>query len=102
MNRTPSTAVSPGETTMEGVSRDVVILGSTGSVGTQAIDLIRANRQRFRVAGVAAGGQRPQLLAEQAIDLGVEVVAVAKGSALEDLQLALYAEAQRRGFSQGD
>ncbi|HVT65349.1 MAG TPA: 1-deoxy-D-xylulose-5-phosphate reductoisomerase [Mycobacteriales bacterium] len=84
------------------VSRDLVILGSTGSVGTQAIDLVRANPDRFRVVGLAAGGDRAQLLAEQAIDLGVEVVAVAKSSALEDVQLALYAEAQRRGYDRGD
>ncbi|HWC34746.1 MAG TPA: 1-deoxy-D-xylulose-5-phosphate reductoisomerase [Mycobacteriales bacterium] len=84
------------------VSRDVVILGATGSVGTQAIDLVRANPERFRVVGLAAGGDRPQLLAEQAISLGAEVVAVAKPSALEDVQLALYAEAQRRGFDRGE
>ena len=84
------------------MTRNVVILGSTGSVGTQAIDLVRANPDRFRVAGLAAGGDRAQLLAEQAIDLGVEVVAVAKSSALEDVQLALFAEAQRRGFDRGD
>jgi 1-deoxy-D-xylulose-5-phosphate reductoisomerase len=87
---------------MDTVSRDVVILGSTGSVGTQAIDLVRDNPDRFKVVGLAAGGDRPQLLAEQAIELGVQVVAVAKSSALEDVQLALYAEAQRRGFDRGD
>ncbi len=84
------------------MSRDVVILGSTGSVGTQAIDLIRDNRDSFRVVGLAAGGERAALLASQAVDLEVEVVAVAKASALEDVQLALYAEAQRRGYSSGD
>jgi 1-deoxy-D-xylulose-5-phosphate reductoisomerase len=84
------------------VTRDIVILGSTGSVGTQAIDLVRANPDRFRVVGLAAGGERPELLAAQAIELGVEVVAVAKASALEDVQLALYAEAQRRGFDRGE
>jgi 1-deoxy-D-xylulose-5-phosphate reductoisomerase len=82
--------------------RTVVILGSTGSVGTQAIDLVRANPDRFRVVGLAAGGERPQLLAEQAITLGAEVIAVARSTAIEDVQLALYAEAQRRGFDRGD
>jgi 1-deoxy-D-xylulose-5-phosphate reductoisomerase len=82
--------------------RDVVLLGSTGSVGTQAIDLVRANPDRFRVVGLAAGGDRAQLLAEQAIELGVDVVAVAKSSALEDVQLAVYAEAQRRGYDRGE
>jgi 1-deoxy-D-xylulose-5-phosphate reductoisomerase len=80
----------------------VVLLGSTGSVGTQAIDLVRANPDRFRVVGLAAGGDRAQLLAEQAVELGVDVVAIAKPSALEDVQLALYAEAQRRGYDRGE
>ncbi|GLY72563.1 1-deoxy-D-xylulose 5-phosphate reductoisomerase [Actinoallomurus iriomotensis] len=82
--------------------KDVVILGSTGSIGTQAIDVIRRNPDRFRVTGLAAGGGRVDLLAAQVLDLRPEVVAVAKGSAAEDLQLALYAEAQKRGYSSGD
>ncbi len=84
------------------MSRDVVLLGSTGSVGTQAIDIVRAAPERFRIVGLAAGGQRAELLAAQAIELAVEVVGVASPTALEDLQLALYAEAQRRGFSRGE
>ncbi|WP_432705994.1 1-deoxy-D-xylulose-5-phosphate reductoisomerase [Actinoallomurus iriomotensis] len=79
-----------------------MILGSTGSIGTQAIDVIRRNPDRFRVTGLAAGGGRVDLLAAQVLDLHPEVVAVAKGSAAEDLQLALYAEAQKRGYSSGD
>ncbi|MGI5226725.1 1-deoxy-D-xylulose-5-phosphate reductoisomerase [Actinoallomurus iriomotensis] len=79
-----------------------MILGSTGSIGTQAIDVIRRNPDRFRVTGLAAGGGRVDLLAAQVLDLRPEVVAVAKGSAAEDLQLALYAEAQKRGYSSGD
>jgi 1-deoxy-D-xylulose-5-phosphate reductoisomerase len=83
------------------VTRDVVLLGSTGSVGTQAIDIVRAAPDRFRVVGLAAGGERPGLLAEQAIELGVEVVGVARAAALEDVQLALYAAAQRSGYDRG-
>jgi 1-deoxy-D-xylulose-5-phosphate reductoisomerase len=79
----------------------VVLLGSTGSIGTQAIDVVQAAGDRLRIVGLAAGGGNPQLLARQAIDLGVEVVGVARSSTLENLQLALYAEAQRRGFSTG-
>lgn len=82
--------------------RDVVILGSTGSVGTQAIDIVRRNPDRFRVVGLGAGGGNVALLAEQALALGVEVVGVAKASAAQDLQLAFYAEAQRRGYATGD
>ncbi|MCL1923081.1 MAG: 1-deoxy-D-xylulose-5-phosphate reductoisomerase [Propionibacteriaceae bacterium] len=36
--------------------RDVVILGSTGSIGTQAIDVVLRHKDRFRVVGLAAGG----------------------------------------------
>lgn len=82
--------------------RDVVLLGSTGSIGTQAIDLVRRNPDRFRVVGLAAGGGNVALLAAQAIELGVDVVAVAQASAVQDLQLAFYAQAQRRGFATGD
>jgi 1-deoxy-D-xylulose-5-phosphate reductoisomerase len=83
-------------------ARSVVVLGSTGSVGTQAVDVVRANPDRFRVVGLAAGGGRVDLLAAQALDLGVEVVAIAQATAAQDLQLAFYAEAQARGFSAGD
>ena len=86
----------------EGVTvRDVVLLGSTGSVGTQAVDVVRAAPDRFRVVGLGAGGARVDLLARQALELGVEVVAVAQATAAEDLQLAFYAQAQARGFSAG-
>jgi 1-deoxy-D-xylulose-5-phosphate reductoisomerase len=82
--------------------REVVILGSTGSIGTQAIDVVRRNPDRFRVVGLAAGGSDPTTLAAQALDLGVDVVAVAKASAAEDLLLAFYAAARRRGYSAGE
>jgi 1-deoxy-D-xylulose-5-phosphate reductoisomerase len=82
--------------------REVVLLGSTGSIGTQAIDVIDRNPERFRVVGVAGGGGNVALLAEQALRLGVDVVGVARGSVAQDLQLAFYAEAQRRGWSSGD
>ncbi|HEU5427527.1 MAG TPA: 1-deoxy-D-xylulose-5-phosphate reductoisomerase [Actinocrinis sp.] len=81
--------------------RRIVILGSTGSIGTQAIDVITRNPDRFRVVALAAGGKNATLLARQALDLEAEVVAVAKATAAQDLQLAFYAEAQRRGYPTG-
>ncbi|WP_203335326.1 1-deoxy-D-xylulose-5-phosphate reductoisomerase [Nocardioides limicola] len=45
--------------------RDVVILGSTGSIGTQALDLVRANPDRFRVVGLTAGGSDPDAFERQ-------------------------------------
>src|SRR3954467_11696103 len=82
--------------------REVVLLGSTGSIGTQAVDVVRRHPDRLRVVGLAAGGERVELLAAQALDLGVDVVAVARATAAQDLQLAFYAQAQARGFSAGD
>lgn len=82
--------------------RGVAVLGSTGSIGTQALDVIRSNPDRWRVTGLAAGGSNPSLLAAQALDFEVETVAVARASAAEDILLAFYAEAQRRGFNRGD
>ncbi|PPH84946.1 1-deoxy-D-xylulose-5-phosphate reductoisomerase [Rathayibacter sp. AY1D9] len=51
--------------------RRVIILGSTGSIGTQALDVIGANRERFEVVGLAAGSNRAAV-AEQASAFGVE------------------------------
>ena len=51
--------------------RRVVILGSTGSIGEQALDVIRANPSRFQVVGLAAGSQRERVR-EQADEFHVE------------------------------
>jgi 1-deoxy-D-xylulose-5-phosphate reductoisomerase len=81
--------------------REIVLLGSTGSIGTQAIDVVRHAPDRFRVVGLGAGGGNVALLAAQALELGVDVVGVARASVVQDLQLAFYAEAQRRGYPTG-
>src|SRR5690606_9358960 len=83
-------------------ARELVVLGSTGSIGTQALDVVRRNPDRFRIAGLAAGGGRVDLLAAQALEFRPDVVAVARASAAQDLQLAFYAEAKRRGYASGD
>jgi 1-deoxy-D-xylulose-5-phosphate reductoisomerase len=77
--------------------REIVILGSTGSIGTQAADVIRRNPDRFRVAGLAAGGGNPDLLAAQAVEFGADVVAVADESAASPVGAALRAAAERAG-----
>ena len=85
-----------------GSVRDVVILGSTGSIGTQALEVVADRPDQFRVVGLAAGGSQMALLARQALDSGALVVAVSRATTVQDLQLALYAEASRRGWAQGD
>ncbi|PID96640.1 MAG: 1-deoxy-D-xylulose-5-phosphate reductoisomerase [Actinomycetales bacterium] len=57
--------------------RTVTLLGSTGSIGTQAIDVARAAPERFRIAAISAGGAQLGLLARQAVELGVDAVAAA-------------------------
>ncbi len=66
-------------------------------MGTQAVDIIRRNPGRFRVVGLAAGGGSPGLLASQAVELGVEVVAVATEAAVPQLRDALRAAAAAGG-----
>jgi 1-deoxy-D-xylulose-5-phosphate reductoisomerase len=82
--------------------RTVLVLGSTGSVGVQALDLVAANPGRFDVVGVAAGGSDPAALAAQALTHRVRAVAVSRATAAEDVQLAIYAEAQKRGYDRGE
>ncbi len=81
--------------------RRVVLLGSTGSIGTQALDVVQLHRERFEVVGLAAGGSNIELLAEQVISWEPAIVGVAAASTVQDLQLALFAEAARRGYAHG-
>ncbi|MGP3535286.1 1-deoxy-D-xylulose-5-phosphate reductoisomerase [Microbacterium sp. RD1] len=60
--------------------RRVVILGSTGSIGTQALDVVAAHRDRFAVVGLAVGHDRETLRA-QAAQFGVEHTAVGAAEA---------------------
>jgi 1-deoxy-D-xylulose-5-phosphate reductoisomerase len=80
-----------------GRQRDIVLLGSTGSIGRQAADIVSRNPDRFRVAAIGAGGGDPELLARQAIDLGAEAVAVANPAALPQLRAALAAAGSADG-----
>lgn len=61
--------------------RSVTLLGSTGSIGTQAVDVIGRNPDRFRVDALSAGGSDLPQLARQAAALGVGAVAVADAAA---------------------
>jgi 1-deoxy-D-xylulose-5-phosphate reductoisomerase len=64
------------ETRAEGRLR-VLVLGSTGSIGTQALQVIAANPDRFEVVGLAAGGAHLDTLLRQRAETGVTNVAVA-------------------------
>jgi len=62
--------------------RDISILGSTGSIGVQALEVIAANPTQFRVVALAAGGSNIPLLVEQARTFGVKVVGIEGDGAL--------------------
>jgi len=70
--------------------RRVIVLGSTGSIGVQALDVIRANPDRFTVVGLGAGSNR-ELLAAQAAEFGVQHTSV---GATEAAQLARDVDAE--------
>ena len=61
----------------------VLILGSTGSIGTQALEVIAANPDRFEVVGLSAGGGNAELLARQRTETGVSNIAVADPAAAD-------------------
>lgn len=82
--------------------RSVIVLGSTGSIGTQTLEIIRDSKSEFKVVGISAGGSNPSLLAEQALEFQVEYVAIANATAAQDVQLAIYAQAKKAGYSEGN
>ena len=57
--------------------KDLVILGSTGSIGVQALEIVEANPSQFRVVAITAAGTNPQALIEQAKKFKVSVIGVA-------------------------
>jgi 1-deoxy-D-xylulose-5-phosphate reductoisomerase len=75
--------------------RTVTLLGSTGSIGTQAIDVARAAPDRFRIIALSAGSNL-ELVARQAVELRVEAVACARGS-VDQLAEALGEAAREAG-----
>ena len=71
--------------------RAIVILGSTGSIGTQALDVASQNPDRFRIVGLGASGRHIDVIARQAAECDVEVVALSDPSAQEPFQHAFTA-----------
>ncbi|MDR1295676.1 MAG: 1-deoxy-D-xylulose-5-phosphate reductoisomerase, partial [Bifidobacteriaceae bacterium] len=77
--------------------RSVAVLGSTGSIGTQAEQVIRAHPERFEVMGLATGGGRLDVLARQILDLAPDAVAVAGDDAVPRLDAEIARQARGRG-----
>ncbi len=72
-------------------ARRIVILGSTGSIGTQGLDVAARHPEMFDIVGLTAGGSNIGLLAQQALDFGVEVVGLPDEAAGDALRQALDA-----------
>ncbi|MBM7515454.1 1-deoxy-D-xylulose-5-phosphate reductoisomerase [Nocardioides nitrophenolicus] len=66
--------------------KDVVILGSTGSIGTQALDLVRANPDRFRVVGLTAGGGNRDLFDRQVAEFAPRFHGLGEQASVEAAQ----------------
>jgi 1-deoxy-D-xylulose-5-phosphate reductoisomerase len=69
--------------------RSVTILGSTGSIGTQALDVMRRHPERFRCVGLSAGGMNQELLVGQIREFLPPLVAIADEDAAADIQAKL-------------
>ncbi|MEY2833100.1 MAG: 1-deoxy-D-xylulose 5-phosphate reductoisomerase, partial [Cyanobacteriota bacterium] len=66
----------------------ITILGSTGSIGTQTLDIVTHHPEQFRVVGLAAGSN-VNLLAEQIRTFKPEIVALGNENKLPELQEAI-------------
>src|SRR3954447_17979154 len=60
----------------------VALAGSTGSIGTQTLDVVAAEPDRFEVVAIGASGRNPGPLVEQARATGARIVAVAHETAV--------------------
>ena len=65
--------------------KNISILGATGSIGQNTLDLISRDRQKFKVVGLT-GASNIELLAESAIKFKADVVATANDSKFHDLK----------------
>ena len=78
--------------------RRVVALGSTGSIGTQALDVARRNPAMFHIVGLTSSGAAVEVLAQQAVECGAEVIGVLRAEAVADVRAAWQVEAARAGL----
>lgn len=80
--------------------RRIVLLGSTGSIGTQAIDVVDGAPHLFEVVALSAGGGNLELLARQAVHTGAAAVGIASGDPthLKHLITEAARQAGRQGY----
>ena len=66
--------------------KSVTILGSTGSIGTQALDVVRRNAERFKVVGLSVAGANQELFVGQIREFLPPLVAIADEDAAADIK----------------
>ncbi len=66
----------------------ITLLGSTGSIGTQTLDIVEHNPDKFRIVGLAAGSN-VEMLAQQVLKFRPEIVAIGNEAKLPELKAAL-------------
>ena len=90
MSASSPVSSSPADTSVSGNGspRGIAVLGATGSIGTQTLDILRLFPDRFRVRALTAGSNA-ELLAEQAREFRPDCVAIGDGAKAEALRQAL-------------
>ena len=71
------------------MTRTVSLLGSTGSIGTQALDVIARHRGAYEVVAIAAGGSQPDAVIAQALEFRPRLVALASEASYQAVRDAL-------------
>jgi len=66
----------------------ITLLGSTGSIGTQTLDILEQHPDKFRLVGIAAG-RNVRLLAAQVMQFKPQIVAICDESKLDELKSAI-------------
>ena len=81
--------------------KNLAILGSTGSIGQSALDVVRAHPDKLRVIGLAGGANADRLL-EQAVEFQPKVIGMATSDALRFVTAAYRAEQAAFGLRRAD
>jgi 1-deoxy-D-xylulose-5-phosphate reductoisomerase len=79
--------------------KTVSILGSTGSIGTQTLDVIAARPDQFKVVALSAGGHNLERLAAQTVRFAPEVVGIAEAGHAEEFAALVAEQAQQAGVA---
>ena len=79
-------------------SRRLVLLGATGSIGTQALDVLTRYPDIARVHGLAVGGSRPELVAEQAVAHRPAQLVVSDADRAEAVEAAVHSACRAAGI----